>query len=300
MTEAVTEVAAEPEGNLWRIVTDWSRQIADGTAALRKIPTDVSGAFSARYPESKSEQKLENQRLEMVLWLYETMKSNETHRRALATALLEFVWDDTLHTNEQQQYLKSGDELAQRIGREQIREKSSTSIFRYIDYHTGDLKYVCKGAPCPPAIINIFERDAADNLNQLKADITTTGGIYGFMSPKKGYIVFKSSENPPKVGDKPEKGGECAIVSTISIHFASLVRIGEKLRNAGMPDFDLSEDGLKRRKFQNSARACMLKELILRWMDIMKVGGKRWFYRPIAAFKTGHRVKPPAAGKGKK
>jgi Type III restriction enzyme, res subunit len=301
--EVEERVARVPEAGVnlefWNIVTGWAQKITDGTAG-EKIPLDVSGAFAARYPGSTAEQKLENQRLEMVLWLYKVMKSNETYRRALALAFLELVWDDALRTNEQQQYLTLDNELIQSIGKEQTRKKGASTIFRYIDYHTGELKYMCRGAPCTPAIVNIFENDASDPLNTFRADEMTTGRVYGFMSPKKGYIVFKSSDRPPKVGEKPEKGGECAIVSTISIHFASLIQIGELLTAAGFPDFDLTDEGLKRRKFQNSARACMLKELILRWMDITKVGGKRWFYRPVAAYKTNHRIKAPAAGKGKK
>lgn len=47
----------------------------------------------------------------------------------------------------------------------------------------------------------------------------------------------------------------------------------------------------KTRKFENAVRACALKNIILRWMDIMQVekGGLRYFYRPIAALKTNHK-----------
>jgi hypothetical protein len=57
------------------------------------------------------------------------------------------------------------------------------------------------------------------------------------------------------------------------------------------------------RSFENANRACALKNIILRWMDTMVAGrsaspdggaaggrvGLRYFYRPIAAAKTGHK-----------
>jgi hypothetical protein len=48
-----------------------------------------------------------------------------------------------------------------------------------------------------------------------------------------------------------------------------------------------------RRTFENSIRACALKEIVLRWLDIVERGkgaaGRRFFYRPVAALKTGHK-----------
>jgi hypothetical protein len=47
------------------------------------------------------------------------------------------------------------------------------------------------------------------------------------------------------------------------------------------------------RTFENAVRACALNDIILRWMDNMRnTGGtprKRYFYRPVAALKSGHK-----------
>jgi hypothetical protein len=45
------------------------------------------------------------------------------------------------------------------------------------------------------------------------------------------------------------------------------------------------------RTFENAVRACTLKNIILRWMTIMQgdKGGKRYFYRPVAALRSGHK-----------
>jgi hypothetical protein len=47
------------------------------------------------------------------------------------------------------------------------------------------------------------------------------------------------------------------------------------------------------RKFQNVVKACALKNIILRMVDKMesKKGGLRYFYRPVAAIKTRHKLK---------
>jgi hypothetical protein len=45
------------------------------------------------------------------------------------------------------------------------------------------------------------------------------------------------------------------------------------------------------RSFENANKACALKNLSLRWLDKMASSTKRlrYFYRPIAAYKTGHK-----------
>lgn len=47
----------------------------------------------------------------------------------------------------------------------------------------------------------------------------------------------------------------------------------------------------KTRTFENAVRACALKDIILRWVDIMqkRKGGRRYFYRPLEALKSDHK-----------
>jgi hypothetical protein len=148
---------------------------------------------------------------------------------------------------------------------------------------------------------------------------------------KEGRLVFKMSDAPPEAGKVPDKGRECTIVSTISYHITDLKAMAEILEAEGYPKFILTEEVLdekaRRRKekeeakaagrkaperpakaeekvcgspeatakstrsFENSTRACALKDIILRWLDGMSRGkkGRRYFYRPIAAAKTKHK-----------
>jgi hypothetical protein len=50
---------------------------------------------------------------------------------------------------------------------------------------------------------------------------------------------------------------------------------------------------LDTRKFQNVIKACALKEIILRMVDKMEQakGRKRYFYRPVSAIKSQHKLK---------
>jgi hypothetical protein len=147
------------------------------------------------------------------------------------------------------------------------------------------------------------------------------------MVPKKGELIFKTSEKPAQVGAIPEKGGECGNISTVSFHVSMLVRLGAQMVARGEVEVSLTsaKDGegvetgtltelrpqwlvnqlatLKTKselnKYfsenpwqkhpRNSVRACALKDLLLRYLDAKKVGGKRWFYRPVASLKTKHK-----------
>ena len=258
---------------------------------------DPAAAFAAlnaglaeRYT-NPAELAKEQQHIFGILWFYETMRENETWRAALAEAFLGLAWDEILRPKEQMDLLQ--DEMARRIGGEQLLKKGSREAFRYIDGQSGELRYICGDKPCDVAVARLFDTDAADPLNTLQANTGTTGSLYGFLVPnlKSGYLIFKTTDKPAAAGKVPPKGGECEIVTQISYHFTALVELGNLLAAAGLPRFGLTlVDFQGARKFQNSSRACSLKNVILRWMSIMKVGGRLWFFRPIAAYKSKHQV----------
>jgi hypothetical protein len=218
----------------------------------------------------------------------------------------------------------TADPTIMKVASEQIVKKGTTTAFRYVDVVKGGLKYLCGDADCGAAVVSILEKEPFD---PSKADITNTAPIYGFMVPKKGELIFKTSEKPAQVGAIPEKGGECGNISTISFHVSMLVRLGKEMASRGELDVALTSamneqgvevgsltelrpqwlvDHLKTLKTKaqlneyfsqcpwqknprNSVRACALKDLLLRFLDAKKVGGKRWFYRPVASLKTKHK-----------
>jgi hypothetical protein len=43
------------------------------------------------------------------------------------------------------------------------------------------------------------------------------------------------------------------------------------------------------KKIVNSKRICTITELLLRYMDVIHINGKRWFYRPVESYYIGYR-----------
>jgi len=349
-------VHAPVEGTLttfWNMVKEWAIDISKGSAPLEDLPETLQKAISERY-RGDAEFK-ENDQLIMVNWLYDHIQTatkeggdalytevdKNKYRTALSSVLLAMVWDESLRPNEQLQLLSKADTLAISIAEKagQIVERGNTKAFRIVDVISGTIKYFCNDAPCSEAIARLFDTNPADPLNGIQANNITTGSIYGFIvnKGKEGRLVFKTNERPVPPGAKPEKGGECSIVSTISFHIRMLKDIAELMEMEGYPKFILTDTYLdvkelkrkqdeeaeeaakvsgkkfekgkvsdiirttkyaiksgkpfKTRKFENAVRACALKNIILRWMDFMQVekGGRRYFYRPIAALKSDHK-----------
>jgi hypothetical protein len=219
------------------------------------------------------------------------------------------------------------DEKTIAVAREQIVTIGNRVVFRIIDVMSGDTLYYSGDKKYSPAESKIFDREPTDPLQKLQANITNTGKLYGFIVPKgnERQMIFKTNDVTPLVGQVPGKGSECAINSTITFHIKMLKEIAELMVAEGYPKFILIDDILdekarkKREKdaakaagkkvspsppenpnrsFKNTARACALKNIILRWMDKMQevefAAGKRplwrrYFYRPISAQKTKHK-----------
>lgn len=316
----------------WDTIVAWATAIRGQTARAEDIPEEVKEAIRARF--TGDEVTRESERLIMINWLYEHIQTSDAYDaaakqaylNALADVLLEFVWDESLRGTEQASLIRKGNEAARGAAKEQMVKKGTTEAFRFVDPMTGVLRYICGDAPCSEAVKRVLDSDMGDPINQVQVNRDVTGKIYGFLVPKskEGRLIFKTSDRPPAPGGKPEKGSECAIVSTISYHITMLKEIGELMTAEGFPRFIVTDDVLDekarrkkekeeakaagraataskarnpRRSFENALRACALKNIILRWMSIMTAGRgggagavhRRYFYRPVAALKTGHK-----------
>jgi len=144
-------------------------------------------------------------------------------------------------------------------------------------------------------------------------------------------FVLKTNDSPVSKGTRPEKGKECENVSNISGHKEQLMKIQEMITPLGYPRIiepiineretrvkaDAAKIAKKKkdaedaqplereakkvreklmkdsRKFQNVIKACALKNIVLRMVDKMErlERRKRYFYRPVAAIKSKHRLK---------
>jgi hypothetical protein len=331
--QAPAPAAEGPPTTFWGTITKWAGHIQDGSAELDDIPEYLRESIGNRYTGEDAIFR-ENDQLIMVNWLYSYIKESpdsgfteenrSSYLKALGQALLEMMWDENIRPNEQEQLYWTKDPKAVEVAtKEQVVKRGESSALRIIDIAAGTIKYKSGlGKPCPEAVARVFDTDAENPINTIQANINTAGAIYGFNIPKtkEGRIIFKTNERPVQPGQKPEKGSECSIVSTIAFHIRMLKDIAELLKGEGYPVFILKEEYLdkkkkgeqaedekrrtgtyakkgpkhfKTRSFENAIRACALKDIMLRWMDVMQrekgEGAKRYFYRPVAALKSGHK-----------
>jgi hypothetical protein len=353
------ETKINTEYLFWNECIKWAITIKDGSSDT-DIPPDVLKVLFKRY--SGDEYKREFNYFVMISWMVESIKAlpdSALYLKYLGELFLELVWDECFSSEEQKNILKQPrtEELVS-VASEQIIQRGTREIFRYVNNSTGAIEYMCGEERCSEVIVRALKSDESDPMNKLQANRDTAGPVYGFLIPKvkDNRIVFKTNERPVNPGTPPEKGGECEIVSSIEGHKKSLRVIREMIIRLGYPpfllvdsvldekdsrkpeekkkkldtamavykdtlsvsksrglenaeaiatrakeEFEKSPERIKietklkidSRKFQNVIKACALKDIILRLIDKLEhdKAGKRYFYRPISAIKSNHRLK---------
>ena len=298
-TATATATANNTEGTIegfeifWQVFQGWAESIQEGSATL-VIPNTVKNAVKRRYGSNKKEVERVMNSFEMIPWLYTFLREMPKERSALGKSMCELVWDEYLKEKEQYALFKSAiendDIFIIEVSEEHQVQSGASLGYRSLNSKTGILEYVCDGKPCNPALTKVFEEDDSDPLKDIKANNEVSSPLYGTVVYKRGSFVFKTNKPVSRDKKHPDKGSECAIVSTISAHRKTLAEIGDMARVAVGTDFDLNKVNLEdRRPFKNSARFCSLTDLVLRMLHDLDTHDKRWFYRPIAAFKSGHK-----------
>jgi hypothetical protein len=258
-----------------------------------KLSDSIINAIKEKYKSNDILIKNSIERIEMINWFYESIKSRDEDRSIFSEVVLEYIWDNFLLPYEQYKLTKTMDDIIFKVAKEQIVKDGR--YFRYVEYKNPpfDIKYLCKdGKPCFPAIIKDLESDKKDIYNNLNVNKDNTGNLYGFLVPMKEVYTFKSNKTPPSVGKEPEKGEACHNITTLSHHLNYIYPLGKVLKEYYNYDYNINEEEMDpkegKRKFKSAPRYCSLRELLLRFMDNKKVNNLRWFYRPISAFKTQH------------
>ena len=288
----------------WSTIREWAKNIQDGTADTKTVSKSVINAINGKFNYNITIANNINNQIHMILWLYKRMRDNEDYRSILSYVFLEFIWDYCLLYSEQISLSKKYDPVTQRVAREQI---MNDNIYRYILLNEPyNMMHWCNDKLCSEIMIRSIEKDSRDSYNSLKANIETTGAFYGFLVPKKGSLSFKLIDDEKShvadIDQSPPLGAVCSDVQTVPPKLKMLYKFGSLLKASGYPDFDLNELELKDSRVKkglkkemgyptNPVTYCALEEFTLRWMDVKKVNGLHWFYRPIAAYKTGHYAK---------
>ncbi len=265
-----------------------------------EIPEDLLVWISGHENMDKKDFERRQSHLQMIRWIAESMRDAEVDTQIFERLILEFIYDEHMSHEEQITFYSNPDLMAAgaKITPIQFQRYSSKQqpAFLYVSREDGKLKYICDsdGKSCSPAIIELINE--INYMHDFNVDNTTTGFMYGFLVPKLNSIMAFKTHNPPTKGSKDAinkklPGKECSIVSRTSDHIARAAELGERLKLARHSDMGMTVDVLERstRKPKNAQQICTITDLVLRYMDIIKFEGKKWFFRPVEAAISGHK-----------
>lgn len=294
-------------GPFWLAMTPFFDSIQEGTLAdarsdKKVLPDSVEYALRNRYAGNKKVEEKAYNTLSMVHRLYQDIKANDGWREALYYAAAKLVWDEIFTIDEQYALYQSQkadpSPLISIVWDDHVVTFDETVLYRRINPATGSLEYKCDGADCSPALVNALEseEESTDELRTLRANNGTTGKPYGTLNTKNGLFVFKTNSpvtpSPTGLREKQERGSECANVPNMIPHYVLLEEIGRLASDFIGTNLGFTESELQKaqapRGVKNSVRACALTDIALRFMDELRVGGKRWFYRPLPTVYTKH------------
>ena len=203
-----------------------------------------------------------------------------------AQVVREYFWDSWLSKEEQMELQKDKDENGTTAAQHSAK-MDTIEATRFINPYSGVVEYYCGEKSCSEALKKLLEANPEDTVRTLAAGTAVegkAGPMYGFITYKTGAYKFKMAA-PAKKGQPVAHGLVCETVSKTGLI--------DDAFNAADPyleeevGFTLDYAGMK--TYQNNSQLCTLLELQLRLMENLKVGGLRWFYRPIEAHYSGHR-----------
>jgi hypothetical protein len=276
--------------DIWSAITEWCQQLSMSAKMLKPSSEIEQRIIEVSHDDMELIEKY-RQILEMVEWFHISFqKSSSKNPEAFRKTLVFYFWDEWLTFQEQTFLVYSTGLNVLEYIRENQYLLGKILVNRFIDPKRNEIQFICEGGQtCIKSVVDEIKRDSSEPMRTITVNNKTTGGPYGFVVPKNGDIVFKTAD-PPYEGSKVNRGKECGNVSTMTGHISNLVEIGDILKAAGKSDFDLNRGTiLGTRKIKNSTRACTLLNLLIRYLDADMINGKRWFFRPVQAFYTGHK-----------
>lgn len=300
--DAAKKIATEVDDSeeLWNQALEWRDEIRDGKA-MATVPEELLEEVK-KLRESAGIIKSQGERLEMILWVYAMVKEDAALRSIYADVVLEYLWDEFVSTATKRELLSVSFMNAdiRKVAADSFWEYEGQTYIRLLNSFTNEIEYICVDAatqtsqPCSKAIVEVLSKERGDDpLLKRPINVSYTGYEYGFLlfNPKKQRLVFKKGK-APRPGEKVSRGSECAINSATGHEIEFLKRLGRTLKEEGKHDLGLNELELeKRKRFANSIRVCTVCDLALRMMHAMKIRGKQWYYRALAAKLHGHPLR---------
>jgi hypothetical protein len=271
--EFQTTVNEEMSSLLWPELVTWVKKVVDGQQTT--IGVEIERRIETYTPDFKQKQITYKEKLAMILLFAKQIKNKEI----LEKVILEYLWDEWLSNTIQFQYANTYSAVANEINL----ISGATKAYRFINPNTNERYLICEdGNNCSSIIVEAFSK-ISDPIKQRKATKKLTGILYGYVVPKRGVMVFKTSE-PHDDEKKPGRGQECGIITAREQHVKNLVKLGNELEKVGVKKIEFAPQ-----EITNANRGCTILDLLLRYMDAVQIGKKRWFFRPLAAYYSGHR-----------
>jgi len=266
-------VNEEMNPSLWPELVNWVKKVVSGQQTT--IGVEIERQIETYTPDFKQKQITYKEKLAMIVLFAKKIQNKEV----LEQVVLEYLWDEWLSNTIQFQHKNEYISVAREINL----ISGTTKANRFIDPNTNELYFICEdGQKCSSGIVQAFSK-IIDPVKERKATKKLTGSLYGYVVPKRGVMVFKTNE-PHDDDKKPGRGQECGIITAREQHVKNLVRLGSELEKVGAKKIEFAPE-----EISNANRGCTILDLLLRYMDIVEIGKKRWFFRPLAAYYSGHR-----------
>ena len=279
--------------HIWNIITQWIDELTANSVFVPFYMVLIQWYKSIAF-YNKEQEKVFAYMVDAMQWFHEAFHISENQNHgAFRMTLMHHFWDMWLSIEDQEQLLAANERGAEECIAYAVHQASAAQ--RFINPATNALEYRCDNQPCSRVQIDIVLRNKTEPLQTLRINTKTTGELYGFAVPKNERFIFKidEAENNKRVF----KGVECGIVSTMQPHIKRLLQIMEIIAPV-IGTFSLDTIGQKQsrvissKKIVNSKRVCTVTELLLRYMDLIQLRDKRWFYRPVEAYYIGYKDMP--------
>jgi len=298
--EEEVKIASEDKGfinKLWESIISMAQKIQSGTLE-NKLQQILIELIKQKYKSNPIKASEILNSFEMVFWLYRGLKDSVDDRKIFAYVFLDYIWDTLLNVQQQLILSSNDDEIIQKVAEEQLIQNGK--YYRFLNLSEPyDIQYYCGNKLCYEAEKQLLEKDSKDPYNRIPpADKSNVGEVYGFLVPKARHLVFKTNV-PAEVGKKPVGGQECLNTTSRKANIEFLYLLGKILNETIKTDLNLNPENIDpekgRHKLKNPNEYCTIREFVLRMMDEKKILGKRWFYRPISAYKTNHKSRTTKA-----
>jgi hypothetical protein len=291
---------------LWKEVLLLAQNMEHGKTV--KITDELIHAVNS-LPQSKGISKAQKERVEMMIWMYISIRDSVSTRKMYAQIIREYIWDEFIPTATQIDLIKKYELNTELEEHKNYVKKviaysywlfESVKYIRLVNTETNAIEVlqvdVAKKeiVPSPLGVQEVLKREKGrDPLTSAGINTRTTGYNYGFIifNEKVQKLVFKKGK--PSESGALSRGSECAKNSTTRFEIAEIIKYGSTLQDAKLNSLGLTNEELKKegRSVTNSIRVCTLVDLSLRMMNAMNVNNKRWFYRPLEATLYGHPLR---------